>query len=113
MIGTCSEMVGTLDCPANLTQEEGQLICVTVDRQDISIAHWSPDTKSKKDRFIVKFVRRENGEKFYKSRKHLGGKKLSELPSVAPTSVYYSRTDTNNLLAGRDNDSFFSLSLWY
>ena len=59
------------DSPANLTQELGQLICVTVDKQDISIVHRLPDTKGKKDRFIVKFVRMEKRE----SRKHLGGKR--------------------------------------
>ena len=53
-----------LDSPSNLTQELGQLIGVTVDKQDISIAHRLPDTKSKKDRFIVKFVRREKRDEF-------------------------------------------------
>ena len=53
----------------------GQLIGVTIDKQDISIAHRLPDTKGKKDRLIVKFVRREERDEFYKSRKHLGGKK--------------------------------------
>ena len=72
-----------LDSPANLTQETGQLIGVTIDKQDISIAHRLPDTKEKKDRFIVKFVRREKRDEFYKSRKHLGGKKASVLPVVA------------------------------
>ena len=83
----CLEISGipilTLDSPANLTQEMGQLIGVTIDKQDISIAHRLPDTKEKKDRFIVKFVRREKRDEFYKSRKHLGGKKASVLPSVA------------------------------
>ena len=38
----------------------GQLIGVTIDKQDIAIAHRLPDTKgTDKDRFIVKFVRRE------------------------------------------------------
>ena len=72
-----------LDSPANLTQEMGQLIGVTIDKQDISIDHRLPDTKGKKDRFIVKFVRREKRDEFYKSRKHLGGKKASVLPVVA------------------------------
>ena len=83
----CLEISGIpilpLDSPANLTQELGQLIGVTLDKQDISIAHRLPDTKSKKNRFIVKFIRREKRDEFYKSRKHLGGKKASELPSVA------------------------------
>ena len=60
-----------------------QLIGVTIDKHDISIAHQLPDTKGKKDRFIVKFVRREKRDEFYKSRKHLGGKKASVLPVVA------------------------------
>ena len=59
----CLEISGIpilpFDSPANLTQELGQLIGVTVDRQEISIAHRLPDTKIKKDRFIVKFVRRD------------------------------------------------------
>ena len=53
-----------LDSPSNLTQELGQLIGVTVDKQDISIAHRLPGTKSKKDGFIVKFVRREKRDEF-------------------------------------------------
>ena len=57
----------------------GQLIGATIDKQNISIAHRLPDTKSKKDRFIVKFVLREKRDEFYKSRKHLGGKKASVL----------------------------------
>ena len=72
-----------MDSQANLTQEMGQLIGVTIDKHDISIAHQLPDTKGKKDRFIVKFVRREKQDEFYKSREHLGGKKASVLPSVA------------------------------
>ena len=72
-----------LDSPANLTQEMGQLIGVTIDKQDNSIAHLLPDTKGKKDRFIVKFVRREKRDEFYKSCKHLSRKKASVLPSVA------------------------------
>ena len=86
----CLEISGIpmlpLDSPSNLTQELGQLIGligVTVDKQDISIAHRLPDTKSKKDRFIVKFVRREKRDEFHKSRKHLTWKKGSVLPSVA------------------------------
>ena len=59
----CFEISGIpilpLDSAANLTQELGRLIGVTVDKQDISIAHRLPDTKRKKDRFIVKFVRLE------------------------------------------------------
>ena len=66
-----------LDSPTKLTQELGQLIGVTVNKQDISIAHRLPDTKSKKDRFIVKIVRREKRDKFYKSCKHLRGKKAN------------------------------------
>ena len=61
----------------------GQLIGVTIDKHDISITHQLPDTKGKKDRFIVKFVRREKQDEFYKSREHPGGKKASVLPSVA------------------------------
>ena len=64
-----------MDSPANLTQELGQLIGATVDKQDISITHRLPDAKSKKDRLIVKFVRREKLDECFKSRKHLGGKK--------------------------------------
>ena len=83
----CLEISGILklplDSPANLIQEMVQLIGVTIDKQDISIAHRLPNTKGKKDRFIVKFVRREKRDEFYKSRKHLGGKKASVLPSVA------------------------------
>ena len=55
----------------------------TPSKQDISIAHRLPDTKGKKDRFIVKFARREKRDEFYKSRKHLGGKKARVLPFVA------------------------------
>ena len=88
----CLEISGIpilpLDSPANLTQEMGQLIGVTIDKQGISIAHRLPDTKGiKKDRFIVKFVRREKCDEFYKSRKHLGGKKASVLPSVAREKI--------------------------
>ena len=72
-----------MDSQANLTQEMDQLMGVTIDKHDISIAHQLPDTKGKKDRFIVKFVRREKQDEFYKSREHLGGKKASVLPSVA------------------------------
>ena len=64
----CLEISGIpilpLDSPANLTQEMGQLIGVTIDKQDISITHWLSDTKGKKDRFIVKFVHREKHDKF-------------------------------------------------
>ena len=42
----------------------GQLIGVTIDKQDISITHRLSDTKGKKDRFTVKFVRREKHDKF-------------------------------------------------
>ena len=53
-------LVLPLVSPANLTQKMGQLIGVTIDKQDIAIAHRLPDTKgTDKDRFIVKFVRRE------------------------------------------------------
>ena len=60
----CLEISGILVLPlvspANLTQKMGQLIGVTIDKQDIAIAHRLPDTKgTDKDRFIVKFVRRE------------------------------------------------------
>ena len=60
----CLEISGIpilpLVSPANLTQKMGQLIGVTIDKQDIAIAHRLPDTKgTDKDRFIVKFVRRE------------------------------------------------------
>ena len=83
----CLEISGIpilpLDSPANLTLEMGQLIGVTIDKQDISIAHRLPDTKGKKERFIVKFVHREKQDEFYKSHKHLGGKKASMLPSMA------------------------------
>ena len=83
----CLEISGIpilpLDSPANLTQEMGQLIGVTIDKQDISITHRLSDTKGKKDRFIVKFVRTEKRGKFYKSHKHLGWKKAKVLPSVA------------------------------
>ena len=61
----------------------GQLISVTIDKQDISITHQLPDTKGKKDRFIVKFIRRVKQDKFYKSRRHLSEKKASVLPSGA------------------------------
>ena len=53
-----------MDSQANLTQEMDQLIGVTIDKHDISIAHQLPDTKGKKDRFIVKFVHREKHDKF-------------------------------------------------
>ena len=87
----CLEISGIpilpIDSPANLTQEMGQLIGVTIDKQDISIAqrllNTNSNTKGKKDRFIVKFVRKEKQDEFYKSRKHLSGKKASVLPSVA------------------------------
>ena len=83
----CLEISGIpilpLDSHAILTKEMGQLTGVTIDKQDILISHQLPDTKGKKDRFIVKFVRREKRDEFYKSRKHLGGKKASVLPSVA------------------------------
>ena len=72
-----------LDSPANLTQEMGQLISVTIDKQDISITHQLSDIKGNKDRFIVKFIRRVKQDKFYKSREHLSEKKASVLPSVA------------------------------
>ena len=61
----------------------GQLISVTIDKQDISITHQLPDIKVKKDRFIVKFIRRVKQDEFYKSREHLSEKKASVLPSVA------------------------------
>ena len=61
----------------------GQLISVTIDEQDISITHQLPDTKGKKDRFIVKFICRVKQDKLYKSREHLSEKKASVLPSVA------------------------------
>ena len=57
----------------------GQLIGVTIDKHNISIAHQLPDTKGKKDRFIVKFVRREKQDEFYKSREHPGGKKAASI----------------------------------
>ena len=83
----CLEISGIpilpLDSQAILTKEMGQLTGVTIDKQDISIAHQLPDTKGKKDRFIVKFVHREKQEEFYKSRELHGGKKASVLPSVA------------------------------
>ena len=48
----CLEISGIpilpLDSPANLTQEMGQLIGVTIDKQDISITHRLSDTKGKK-----------------------------------------------------------------
>ena len=47
----CLEISGILklplDSPANLTQEMGQLIGVSIDKQDISIAHRLPHTKGK------------------------------------------------------------------
>ena len=61
----------------------GQPIGVTIDKHDISIAHRLPNSKGKKDRFIVKIVHKEKQDEFYKSRKHLSGKKASALPSVA------------------------------
>ena len=83
----CLEISGIptlpLDSPTNLTQEMGQLISVTIDKQDISITHQLPDIKGKKDRFIVKFIRRVKQDEFYKSREHLSEKKASVLPSVA------------------------------
>ena len=72
-----------LDSPSNLTQELGQLIGVTVDKQDISIAHRLPGTKSKKDGFIVKFVRREKRDEFTSHASTSLGKKGNVLPSVA------------------------------
>ena len=53
----CLEISGILklplDSPANLVQEMVQLIGVTIDKQDISIAHRLPNTKGKKDRLIL------------------------------------------------------------
>ena len=73
----------------------GQLIGVTIDKQDISIDHRLPDTKGKKDRFIVKFVRREKRDEFYKSRKHLAGKKQACFQSWL---VRWGKASTKTLL---------------
>ena len=64
----CLEISGIpilpLDSPANLTQEMGQLIGVTIDKRDISITHRLSDTKGKKERFIIKIIHREKRDEF-------------------------------------------------
>ena len=48
----------------------------------ISTAHWLPDTKTIKNRIIVKFVHRDTREKVYKKRASLMRKSMKDLPSV-------------------------------
>ena len=48
----------------------------------ISTAHWLPDTKTIKNRIIVKFVHRDTREKVYKKRASLMRKSMKDLVSV-------------------------------
>lgn len=82
----CIEIIGipklSDDKPNQLVAELSTLIGVELDKADISTAHRLPDTKKTKNRIIVKFVRRDKREEFFRSRSKLAGKSTSSLPSV-------------------------------
>lgn len=82
----CLEVTGIPMVPMedtkSLVVELATAIGVEVYEEDISTAHRLPNTKRVKDRLIVKFIRRDKREEFYKKRSNIKGKNTSCLPSV-------------------------------
>ena len=67
--------------PAKIITEMCSAMEIDVKDHEISIAHRLPDTKSAKDRLIVKFVQRTTKDKIYNNRKKIQGKSAKNLPS--------------------------------
>ena len=84
--GDCPEITGIPvvpnDSPALLVKEMSEIMGVSLNENDLSIAHRFPPTKKVKDRLIVKFTRREKREEIYSERKNLKSKQTKDLPSV-------------------------------
>lgn len=70
------------DNPKHLVCELSALINVDLNESDISTAHRLPDLNKVKNRIIVKFIRRDKREEFYKKREKLRGKTIKNLPTV-------------------------------
>ena len=62
------------DDPKQIAVEIGHLMGVEIEKEHISNAHRLPPTRKVKDRLIVKFVRRNIRDAFYKQRSKLVGK---------------------------------------
>ena len=68
----CVEIIGVptsqVDDPKQIAVEIGHFMGVKIEKQHISTAHRLPPTRKVKDRLIVKFVRRDIRDAFYKQR---------------------------------------------
>ena len=71
------------DSPALLVTEMSEIMGVSLNESDISIAHRLPPTKKVKDRLIAKFTRREKRDQIYSKRKNLKSKGTKDLWSVS------------------------------
>ena len=75
------------DQPVTLLKEMANNIGVTIADSDISVAHRLPDTKTTKNRMIVKFVQRDKKEELYSKRSKLRAFNCDRLPTVQAAGV--------------------------
>ena len=94
----CLEIVGipelTNENPAKIVKEVCSMIDIDLKDHEISTAHRLPDTKSTKNRLIVKFVQRDTKHKIYKSKKNLKGKTTKNIPSFKNNETAKSKPAT-------------------
>ena len=91
-----------------LVTETCSAIDVEITDQDISVAHRLPDTRSVKDRIIVKFVRRDRKEEVYKNRRKLQKLTAKDIPSVAKQfgDAKKSKININESLVNQSEDDY-------
>ena len=72
--------------PNKIIAEIASQVGVSIEKNDISVAHRLPDTKKVKDRIIVAFVCQDNHDELYYNRSKMAGKRSNCLSSTQSSS---------------------------